>query len=231
MLLKGERKLTSRAAELLAAALELKGRRRALFLAFAKADSGRGERERSQARDEILRLKSYRPEYRLKATQYSFLATWYYPALYALLENLPGPLSAEQIAKAFGRGVTPAAVEKALRDLCFLELVEKDASGAWKPKHSALTTPEDVRDLAIGRYHRNTLTLAEEALELPLHAREFNGLTVTIPRRLVPEVKKRVQRFRDELNDFLSQSKDPGEVFQLNLHLFPLTKGLDRSDT
>ncbi|MRT32800.1 hypothetical protein FGX01_02795, partial [Xylella fastidiosa subsp. multiplex] len=75
MLVKGERKLTPRSADLLARALALKGRRRALLLAFARLDSGRTEKEKLQAREEIVRIKSVRPEFKLNAAQYSFLAT------------------------------------------------------------------------------------------------------------------------------------------------------------
>lgn len=232
MLIKGERKLTNRSAELLAQALELKGRKRALLFAFSRLDAGRTDKERNQAREEIQRLKSYRPEHRLSAAQYSFLATWYYPAIYALLENVTGTMAPSAIAQALGRGVTSTAVTKALEDLALLGLIAKDERGeGWRPLHAALATPEDVRDLAVGKYHRNMIALAEEALQLPLSAREFNGLTISVPERLLPSVKERIRRFRDELNETLSRERDPGDVYQLNLQLFPLTRGLDRRDS
>jgi uncharacterized protein (TIGR02147 family) len=228
MLIKGERKLTTRSAEMLSLALDLKGRKRALLFAFSRLDAGRTEKERNQAREEIQRLKSYRPEHRLNAAQYSFLATWYYPAIYALLENVTGTMAPSTIAQALGRGVTSTAVEKALADLALLGLIERDDQGGWRPLHAALATPEDVRDLAIGKYHRNMIALAEEALQLPLDAREFNGLTISVPTRLLPSVKEKIRRFRDELNESLSRERDAGDIYQLNLQLFPLTRGLER---
>ncbi|MDR9825364.1 TIGR02147 family protein, partial [Vibrio sp. FNV 38] len=89
------------------------------------------------------------------------------------------------------------------------------------------STPEDVRDLAIGKYHRNMLGLAEEALALPLDRREFNGLTVSIPSRLLPQVKDKIRAFRTELNELLSRETEPGEVFQFNVQFFPLTQRTD----
>jgi uncharacterized protein (TIGR02147 family) len=227
MLVKGERKLTPRSADLLARALALKGRRRALLLAFARLDSGRTEKEKLQAREEIVRIKSVRPEFKLNAAQYSFLATWYYPVVYALLQNLPAGTSSAAIAARLGRGVSAADVEEALADLALLGLIERDAAGAWRPSHAAISTPEDVRDLAIGKYHRNMLGLAEEALALPLDRREFNGLTVSIPSRLLPQVKDKIRAFRTELNELLSRETEPGEVFQFNVQFFPLTQRTD----
>jgi uncharacterized protein (TIGR02147 family) len=230
MLINGERRLTARSADLLAKALELKGRQKSLLLAFARLDSGRSEKEKNQAREEILKLKSFRPEFKLSAKHYSFLATWYYPALFALLQNVPSGKSPAQLARHLGRGVTTAAVEQALSDLHFLGLIAKDDKGDWRPVNATITTPDEVRDLAIGQYHRNMLGLAETALALPLEKREFNGLTVTVPQRLLPQVKEKIRRFRSELNEMMAGETAAADVYQLNLQFFPLTEGLERKD-
>lgn len=228
MLIKGERRLTTRSAELLAKALELKGRQKSLLLAFARLDSGRTDKERQQAREEILKLKSYRPEFKLSAKQYSFLATWYYPVVFALLQNAPENFTNKEIAKRLGRGVTEQQVAQALDDLAYLGLIAKDEKNQWRPVNAALSTPEDVRDLAVGKYHRNMLSLAEAALELPLEEREFNGLTVAVPKRLVPAVKEKIRRLRTELNEMLARETAAADVYQVNLQFFPLTEGMER---
>ncbi len=230
MLIKGERRLTTRSAELLAKALELKGRQKSLLLAFARLDSGRTEKEKAQAREEILKLKSYRPEFKLSAKQYSFLATWYYPVIFALLQNAPENFTNEKIAKRLGRGVTASQVAQAFEDLAYLGLVTKDEAGQWRPVNAALSTPEDVRDLAVGKYHRNMISLAEAAIELPLEEREFNGLTVSVPKRLVPAVKEKLRRLRTELNEMLARETATADVYQINLQFFPLTEGMEKDE-
>jgi uncharacterized protein (TIGR02147 family) len=231
MLVKGERRLTIRSAELLAKALRLKGKQKSLFLAFARLDSGRSEKEKNQAREEILKLKSYRPEFQMSAKQYSFLATWYYPVVFALLQNAPKNLSPSEIAAHLGRGVSAAQVKQAMEDLHFLGLVARDEQGRVRPVNAAISTAEDVRDLAVGKYHRNMLALAEAALELPLAEREFNGLTVTVPKRLVPHVKEKIRRLRTELNELLARETEAADVYQINMQFFPLTEGLERKES
>lgn len=230
MIIQGRRRLTSRSADLLSRALKLKGKRRSLLSAFARVDSARTEKEKYLARQEILKIKSHRPEFQLSAKQYSFLATWYYPVLFSLLQNFEGPLDADILASSLGRGVTSAAVDKALLDLVALGLIEKVGERKWRPLNAAVSTPEDVRDMAIAQYHRNTIALAEEALQLPMDAREFNGLTVAVPSHMVRTVKEKIRRFRTELNELLAQEKSPANVYQMNLHFFPLTNGLERKD-
>lgn len=228
MLVKGDRKLTARSAEMLARALAFKGSSRQLLIAFARLDSCRNEKERQQAQSEILRIKSRRPEFKISAKQYSFLATWYCPVIYALIrEGAPNPSVAE-IASYLGRGVSPAMVERALADLEFLGLIKRDAKGEWRQVHMALTTPEDIREIAVSQYHRNNLELAEAALALPPEEREFGGLTVGVPRRLLPKVKERIRALRSELNEMLSAEPDSADIYQISLNLFPLTKGIER---
>ncbi len=229
MLIKGDRNLTIRSAEMLARAMKLKGKQRNMLITFARLDSARTGLERRSAQEALLKLKSYRPEYRIQTKQFSFLATWYYPVIYSMIENLESHDSA-RIAICLGRGVTSASVEQAFADLQELELIKKDASGKWQQTHKAISTPEDMKDFAIEKYHRNMNSLAEEALQLPLDRREFNGLTISIPEKLLPQVKEKVRKLRIELNEMLSQEKSQGDIYQVNLQVFPLTNGLERSD-
>lgn len=228
MLVKGDRKLTPRSAEMLARALALKGSSRQLLIAFARLDSCRSEKEKQQAQSEILRIKSRRPEFRINAKQYSFLATWYCPVIYALLSEEGANPTSAQFAAYLGRGVSVAMVEKALSDLEFLGLIERDTAGEWRQVHKALATPEDIREIAVQQYHRNNLELAEAALSLPPEEREFGGLTVAVPRRLLPKVKDKIRALRSELNEMLSAEKSAADVYQISINLFPLTKGIER---
>jgi len=231
MLINGQRRLTLRSADLIAKSIGLKGRRRSLFLAFARLDMAKSENEKNRIQEEILRLKSYQPEFQLNAKQFSVLAIWYYPVLYTLLHIPAADQEPAFLARRLGRGVTAAMVEQALADLDTLGLITRHESGRWAPTNAALTTPENVRDLAVNKYHRNSLKLAEEALDLPPAEREFNGLTVTIPTALLPQVKEKMRRLRSELNEMLAQANDSAEVYQINLQLFPVTKSLERNES
>jgi uncharacterized protein (TIGR02147 family) len=86
-------------------------------------------------------------------------------------------------------------------------------------------TGDDVRKMAIYRYYQQMNAMAEGALDIPKELRELSGLTVAIPRRLLPEVKERIRAFRREMHDFLSQfESEAEEVYQVNVQMFPLTK-------
>ncbi len=227
MILNGQRKLTLRSAERIAVAIALRGRRRSLLLAYARQSSATTAVERAEAEDGILRIRSTIPENKLRPEQLSFLANWYYPVVYALAGGgLPAP---DTLAKALGRGVRKTDVERAITDLKNLGLLREEASGRWVQTMAAITTPDEVRDFAVRKYHRNMNLLAAEALDYAVHQREFNGLTIRVAAKNLPEVKERLRQFRSELNEFLSAKEEAGDVFQFNLQLFPLTEGLEKS--
>jgi uncharacterized protein (TIGR02147 family) len=231
MLINGQRRLTPRSAELIAKGIGLKGRRRSLLIAFAKLDMSKSEKEKERIQEEILRLKSFQPEFQISTRQYSVLAIWYYPVVLTLLHIPAAPQDAAFLAQRLGRGVTATEVEKALADLSFLGLIQKNEAGRWIPSNAAMTTPQDVKDLAIVKYHRNSLMLAGDALDLPQSQREFNGLTVTIPTALMPRVKEKMRRLRTELNEMLAEENDSAEVFQIHLQVFPITRAIERKES
>lgn len=228
MILSGQRTLSLKSAEKIADAITLRGRRRSLLLAYARQSSAKTSTERRAAEEAVLKIKSISSEFALRPEQFSFLAHWYYPVLCALAgkEGLPG---SDQLAKALGRGLRTSEIDRAIEDLAKLGLLRKNENGKWVQDHYALTTPDEVRDFAARKYHRNMNALAGEALDLPLEKREFNGLTIRISKDQLFDVKEKVRRFRSELNELLSASENSGEVYQVNLQIFPLTDGLEKN--
>jgi hypothetical protein len=70
-----------------------------------------------------------------------------------------------------------------------------------------------------------------EALEdLPLDQREFGALIFQLPETALPELKARLKNFRKELHQWALEQNEATEdkaVVQLNLQMFPQTKGSD----
>jgi uncharacterized protein (TIGR02147 family) len=223
MIINGQRKLTLRSAEKLAGAFSLSGRNRKYFIQLSRVSSARNETERKREQDRLLRLKSNTSENLLGLMQYRFLSIWYFPVLYVLAGSKNFVRDDLKLAKRLGRGVTEKDVADAFRSLVALGLLSEE-NGKWKQENGALSTAEDVKNIAIYHYHRKMSELALEALDLPLSQREFNGLSVAIPLKVLPEVKDRIRNFRKEMNEFLSSFEDATDVYQFNIQLFPLTK-------
>jgi uncharacterized protein (TIGR02147 family) len=226
MVIQGSRRLTPQVAEKLAEGIELSPRHKRYLIELSRWESARTPAERRKSQEQLLKLKKRKDESRLDDRHYRLLSQWYVPALYVMagLENYRS--SPEELAKHLGRGITARQVKEALGDLINSGLLEADPAGSGKLRqtNAALTTDEDLKHLAVYRYHQSMLRLAETALELPLDRREMNGLTIPVPESELPLLKDKIRKFRHELNEVFSQYNQAENVYQINIQLFPLTE-------
>jgi uncharacterized protein (TIGR02147 family) len=224
MMISGKRKFTDATAEKLAKALCLTGKNRRYLKAMIKCESARTDEERFEAQELMLKLRSATPEYRLSLAHYSVLATWYYPAIYVMVGMRDFRRNPSWIAARLGHEVSEQDVKRALGDLINLGLLQ-DKGGQLVQTQRAFTTEDDVRDLAIRRYHQSMMDLGVKSLTLPLEEREIGGLTIAIPKTDIPRLKERLREFRRELNESFSvHEATADEVFQFGFQLFPLTR-------
>jgi uncharacterized protein (TIGR02147 family) len=225
MVLNGRRELSPMAAARFADFLDLKGRRRQYFMAMTQLARANNREKRVQAQERMLNLKGSKSRGDLlELEQYRFLSTWFYPVIYVMAGMKSTRWSTSWIAERLGKGITTEQVKRTLRDLVKLKLLKRE-KGRYVPLNTSPVTQEDIKDMAVHRYHKNMTNLAQNALDLPLNCREFNGLTIALSERQMPQVKEMIRNFRKQLNDYLTPFEpDAEEVYQFNIHLFQLTE-------
>lgn len=222
MFLNGKRKLTPFLAEKLAAALPLKHKEKQMLQVWSQIECAKNVVDRTRAERKLFQLKSSNENGVMTNSQLRFLSIWYYPVIFTMVGQDDFNPSPSYLAKVLGRGVQPAQVERALRELVEMGLLQKDSRG-FKQSKTTLKNSEDVKEISVRHCHRNGLTLAQNALSLPLSEREFNGLTVAVPKEQIPHVKEMIRQFRSDLNLYLSQFTKNSDIYQLSLQFFPLT--------
>jgi uncharacterized protein (TIGR02147 family) len=81
--------------------------------------------------------------------------------------------------------------------------------------------------MMIKLYHQQMLRISANMLgELPSNQRDFSALTFSIRREDFPSLKKHIQLMRKELLDFSAKAGEADDVVQVNIQLFPLTRGV-----
>lgn len=227
MVMKGRRGFSPASAQRLAENFSLDRNSSQYLCAMANLEAAKSTEERLRHQETILYLRSRRETSPLDLMQYRFLAIWYYPAIFAMAAGDNLKMDAKQIARRLGRDVTEKMAKIAIGDLLGLKLFElKD--GVLRQTKGAVQTSDGIKNLAIQRYHRDMLKLAGESIALPVEQRYLSGLTAMVPKSLEGEVKKRMLKFCEELNELVTGASD-GEVFQINLQLFPLTTGSEET--
>ena len=100
-----------------------------------------------------------------------------------------------------------------------------DEDGKWRRAAPRYSTTDDVQNLALKGSHYQNLKLAEASLDRdPIGARDFTWLTLPMDLSRIPEAKKLVRRFQDELSQAMSaEGAEPTEVYRMAIQFFPLT--------
>ena len=103
-------------------------------------------------------------------------------------------------------------------------LTEKNGKVSKTAKHlyTTLETTDEVRQ----NYHSTCAQLGQDLIsKLPLEKKEFNSVAFNLKSKDIPKVKERLREFMNDLiEEFEAPSQKGDETFQLNLHLFSLSK-------
>jgi uncharacterized protein (TIGR02147 family) len=173
--------------------------------------------------DEV--AKSRQPaavEYRaISIETYAVISEWYHFAILNLMETVDFESNAAWIAQRLG--LDSSVVEGAVNRMAALGMLKWE-DGKLKRVEKKLTTSDDIANAALKRAHKQNLQLAAGAIDdVALDKRDFTAMTFAINMNRIPQAKKIIRRFLDEISDCL-EAGDATEVYKLSVGLFPLTK-------
>lgn len=148
------------------------------------------------------------------------ISDWYYFAILALTNCQDFEDSPTAIAKRLN--LDEETVNTAIERLLKTGLLSK-SRGRLKSAGNLMTTPAELAHWAQRRSHEQALELARRSLNSdPVEEKNFLSVTMAIDPELLPEAKKRMNRFADKLAAFLER-RSQKRVYRLSLQLFPLS--------
>lgn len=163
----------------------------------------------------------------LEQAQYQFIANWYNVVIYVLLDIGNFSSANEEFIRLLKGKVTLKNIKDSFVVLQTLGLIHLNLDGYWKQTKGALSTSEDIKDIAFYEYHSSMIKLGLNSLDNdPIVEREFNGVTLSISKEKLPILKEKIRNFRREVNQLTSSFDDSFQVYQMNIQLFPLTEEL-----
>lgn len=225
LVIEGRRNLKSDTVNKFLRALQMSGREARYFETLVLFNQARNEKDRDLYLQRLVALRPQTKLTRLQKDQYAFYKFKYFLTIHQMAYLKDFRADPEWIAERVEPPLKPSVVAFALEALQRLKLlVHRD--GKLQPAEVSFSTPAEVSSIEIKQYHRNMVSDAKEALfEFDKEVRDFSSLTSPVPLSALPEFKKRIQDFREEINDWLNRRESEAEeVFQLNIQLFPLTR-------
>lgn len=159
----------------------------------------------------------------LNTDQFKVISDWYYFAILSLAETADFSSDPQSIARRLG--ITPLMVSDALATLARLGLIAIDGRGRISLTQEKFIAHSGTPNAYFRKHHAQVLERAAAALEeVPIDNRgQFNFTVATNP-NLLPEVMRRVTKFRRSMAKLMESAEQKTEVYSMAIQVFPLSR-------
>lgn len=156
--------------------------------------------------------------------QYEYYSKWFNPVIRELVvcEDFDGNLAA--LSRRLSPSITPAQAKKSLTLLLRLGLIIKHGKKFIQSSPFLSTGPE-IQSVALANFHKTTALFASEAIDkYPKSRRNISSCTINISEEVYHKLVDKINEVRKEVLSIAESSGKSDRVYQVNFHLFPLTK-------
>ena len=192
-----------------------------LLVAF---DQASGRAARNELFEQIAATKRFQQARRIDAGMYQYLSKWYVPAIRELAAHAEFRDDPAWIARTLRPEISVKQASDALAVLLDLGFFVRGDAGL-EVADPTVTTGHEVSALGVENYHHEMLRLAGESIaRFPAEHRDLAAMTVCVSPRDLPEIKKRIHAFREQVLRYADDRPNGTVIVQFNSQLFPLTK-------
>lgn len=225
LVMDGERNLTEESLVKFMTGLKLNKQEQEFFRNLVFFNQAKTHEEKDLYYQCLIRSKKYNQLKPIERQHYEYYSTWYHPVVRELAVSKDFDGTPEWIAKKVFPPITPAQAANSMELLEQLGFIEKIGENKWRQSSTLLSTGPEIVSHIVVNYHKNLLDVTKEILETVSAAkRDISTMTLGVAKERLPELKKKIQEFRQEILKLVSTDTHPEEVVQLNIQLFPVTR-------
>ncbi len=161
----------------------------------------------------------------VEAEAYEFYTRWYYTAIRELIGVYPFTGNYEELAALLVPSIKVSEAKKAIELLVRLGFIKKNRNGRYVQTNRFITTGEECRTIAVRIFQKDTIKLANEALErISKEMRDISTTTVTLSPEGFARLKEKLSEFRREVLKIANEEENATGVYHVNFQLFPISK-------
>jgi len=222
----GKRNITKNTATKLIHGLGLENQRAAYFESLVFFNQATTDEDKKVYYAQLVKASPRSKLHKMDKAQLRIFKEWHHSAILEMVGLKDFRPIPDMIAKRLRGLITPAQATESLNLLLELGLLVKTANG-YRQSNPLITTDDEVQDVVVKMYHNQMLALSGKMLnDLPGTERDVSALTFGIKRSDFVNLKKHLQLMRKELLDFSAKAGEAEDVVQINIQLFPLTRGV-----
>lgn len=225
-IMEGKRNLTKTSILKTCTALRLKDKDAEYFENLVFFNQAKTIKEKNLYFDKLTKLRGNYDKRKVREAQFAFYGEWHHSAVRELLECMRFTGDFEALAKRLTPAISPKLAEESLDLLARLGMAKKDAQGRWRQSDPVLTTDGQVDAAVVVEFQKRMLQLAIDAYDRATAGeRLMSSTTFGISEETFELFRKKIRELKAELLELARLDGKPTRAFQLNMNLFPLSKG------
>ncbi len=228
MVVIGKRKLTDETFNKLLPTINLNTLEEKFFRLLLKLDRAKKLSEKAEYYEELIKVKSSDKIKDVENT-YEYLSNEWLPRLHILLDIKNISRTEKALSKCLGIPLQEVMnLCKKLEELGYAEKIEDQ----WVSKDTITYISNRINNIAVQRFHKNSLETSIEALNLHSSERHFNAAYYTLDKKSYEKVTKKIDNFTKELLLEFSQinTDEERKLYQVNTNLVPMSENLIRRE-
>lgn len=226
-ILNRQRSLKGDVAERFSSNLQIKGKEKKYFDLLVLFKNSKTVDEKKIYLDllDSLRPKSHKGHYSLNIELFRVISDWHHSAILELVELAEFKNNATWIAHKLGGEVSIQNIEKAIKRLLNIELLEETPMGGLKRvKDNPILLEDSFRNEAIRHFHKQMIEKAKYAIEeQDVTERDLRGSTFTIRMKDYPKIQEILKKAHVEVVKYACEG-DGEELYQFNTQFFRISK-------
>ncbi len=223
MVMDGDRNLTEQSLHKFMNALDLNKQEQEFFKNLVSFNQAKTYEEKDRHYQALLRSRKFSQLKPIEKEQYELFSDWYHPVVRELVVAPDFDGSLERLCSRVFPSITVQQTKKSIDLLEKLGFISQE-NGRWRQATPLVTTGGESSSLQLLNYHLSVLDIAKQILkEIPQEQRDVSALTLGISEEHLPEIKNRIQSFRQELLQLVAQDV-PKKVVLFTMQLMPVTQ-------
>ena len=213
-------------------AMKLNKEESAFFKNLVLFNQATSSEEKQKYSQELIRSRTFKRTYPLSEAQYHYFDRWYFPIVRGLVNLTDFKEDPEWIAKKINPPITTSEARKALEELINLGLLSRNESGKLVQTNPTVVTTNAITSSSLAQYHKEMMKKAAESIDrIPRNQRDLSALSLGLSSESATIIKEMIEKFRRDILEVASKDQGPNSIYQLNIYLFPITKGEDEGES
>jgi uncharacterized protein (TIGR02147 family) len=225
LVINGKRNISKDSIEKISSGIGLKSGEKEYFKYLVLLKQSKSEVEKNFYFGLISKFRFRKNLLILSDSQFEYIEDWITPLLREYLRDKPTTIDLHKLVDLFYTDVTLHRIKKSIKVLLKLGMLTIDENGRYRQSAPFLSTENDLSSLAVRKYHKDVLSVAQQALDhIKVINREFNSMTVTVSKKGLNKIKKKLQDYKTEISQIVKNDTDTNTVCHINMQMYPLLK-------